>query len=61
MNTPLPTERKKFADLEIGARFYDALSQEFFVKSSATQAVMVTWLADGKTPDDFEPDDPVRV
>ncbi|WP_079436980.1 hypothetical protein [Zoogloea sp. LCSB751] len=61
MSHALPTERMKFSDLEVGTRFYDALSQEFFVKSSDTHAVMVTWLADGRTPDEFEPDDPVRV
>jgi hypothetical protein len=61
MNQSLPTNRMKFAEVEIGARFYDALSQEFFVKFSGTQAVMVTGRTDGVTPDDFEPEDPVRM
>jgi hypothetical protein len=53
--------RMKFSELEIGQRFYDPISAEYFVKQSDTMAAMVTGIGDGKTPDEFEPDDVVGV
>jgi hypothetical protein len=53
--------RMTFSELEIGQRFYDPISAEYFVKQSDTMAAMVTGIGDGKTPDEFEPDDVVGV
>lgn len=53
--------RMKFCDLEIGQRFYDPISAEYFVKQTDTLAAMVTGIGDGKTPDEFELDDIVGV
>jgi hypothetical protein len=53
--------RAKFSDLEIGQRFYDPISAEYFVKRSETMAAMVTGIGDGTVPDEFEPDDIVGV
>lgn len=61
MNQPVPAKSAPFKDIAVGVRFYDPISQEFFVKSSESQAIMMTGLGDGRTPDDFEPTDPVRV
>jgi hypothetical protein len=53
-----PTRRRvKFADVAIGQRFYDPISDEYFVKQSADLAAMVTGIGDGTVPDEFEPDD----
>jgi hypothetical protein len=51
----------KFCDVGIGQRFYDPVSEEYFVKESESLAAMVTGLGDGTVPDEFEPDDIVRV
>ena len=50
-----------FRDLALGQRFYDPISEEYFVKQSATMAAMVTGIGDGTIPDEFEPDDIVGI
>lgn len=54
-------QRRHFSELAIGQRFYDPISAEFFVKQSDKTAVMVTGIGDGTVPDEFEPDDVVRI
>lgn len=62
MNTAHVTQhRVTFDQVAIGQRFYDPVSAEYFVKQSATLAAMVTGIGDGTVPDEFEPDDVVRV
>ncbi len=57
-----PTRRRvKFADVLVGQRFYDPISDEYFVKQSAELAAMVTGIGDGSVPDEFEPDDVVGI
>lgn len=53
--------RTKFSDIAIGQRFYDPISEEYFVKQSDTMAAMVTGMGDGTVPDEFEADDIVGV
>lgn len=53
--------RKNFSEVAIGQKFYDPISAEYFIKQSATTAAMVTGIGDGTIPDEFEPDDVVRV
>lgn len=53
--------RTNFSDVQIGQRFYDPVSAEYFVKQSATTAAMVTGIGDGTVADEFEADDVVRV
>ena len=53
--------RIKFQDVTIGQRFYDPISEEYFVKQSATMAAMVTGIGDGTVPDEFEADDIVGI
>lgn len=53
--------RTTFDKVAIGQRFYDPISAEFFVKRTDTTAAMVTGIGDGSVPDDFEPDDVVRI
>jgi len=53
--------RTKFSDVAIGQRFYDPISEEYFVKRSATMAAMVTGPGDGTVPDEFEADDVVGI
>lgn len=53
--------RTTFDKIAIGQRFYDPISAEFFVKRTDTTAAMVTGIGDGSVPDDFEPDDVVRI
>ena len=50
-----------FRDLALGQRFYDPISEEYFVKQSDTMAAMVTGPGDGTVPDEFEADDGVAV
>jgi len=59
-NTP-PRQRIKFRDVALGQRFYDPISEEYFVKQSATMAAMVTGIGDGTVPDEFEGDDVVGI
>lgn len=61
MNGKAQQRRVHFSDVEIGQRFYDLISQEYFIKHSTETAMMVTGLGDGKTLDEFEPDDVVRL
>ena len=57
-----PTRRRvKFADVPVGQRFYDPISDEYFVKQSADLAAKVTGIGDGTVPDEFEPDDVVGI
>ncbi|HEX2825963.1 MAG TPA: hypothetical protein VHP37_06430 [Burkholderiales bacterium] len=57
-----PTRRRiKFSDVVVGERFYDPISQEYFVKQSESLAAMVTGIGDGTVADEFEPDDIVGV
>jgi hypothetical protein len=51
----------KFSDVAVGQRFYDPVSEEFFVKRSADLAAMVTGPGDGSVPDEFEADDVVYM
>ena len=51
----------KFSEVAIGQRFYDPISEEYFVKQSATLAAMVTGIGDGTVPDEFEADDVVGI
>lgn len=53
--------RTYFSEVAIGQKFYDPISAEYFIKQSATTAAMVTGIGDGTVPDEFEPDDVVRV
>ena len=50
-----------FRDLALGQRFYEQISEEYFVKQSDTMAAMVTGPGDGTVPDEFEADDVVAV
>jgi hypothetical protein len=61
MTTSPTRHRMKFHELAIGQRFYDPISQEYFVKQSASMAAMVTGIGDGTVPDEFEADDVVAV
>jgi hypothetical protein len=54
-------QRIKFSDVAIGQRFYDPISQEYFVKQSDSLAAMVTGIGDGTVPDEFEADDVVGI
>ena len=53
--------RIKFSDVALGERFYDPISDEYFVKQSENLAAMVTGIGDGTVPDEFEPDDVVGI
>jgi hypothetical protein len=53
--------RIQFRDVAIGQRFYDPISEEYFVKQSDTLAAMVTGPGDGTVPDEFEADDVVAI
>lgn len=61
MTTAPARQRIKFADVALDQRFYDPISQEYFVKRSAGTAAMVTGIGDGTVPDEFEPDDIVGI
>lgn len=61
MTTRPVRSRILFRDLEIGQRFYDPISAEYFVKQSDTLAAMVTGIGDGTIPDEFEPEDVVGI
>lgn len=61
MNTQAKQRRVHFSEVEVGQKFYDLISAEYFIKQSADLAVMVTGIGDGVTPDEFEHDDVVRI
>ena len=55
------TQRITFAQVAIGQRFFDLISAEYFVKTTDELAKMVSGDFAGSLPDEFEPDDPVRI
>ncbi len=61
MSTQVKQRRAHFSEVEVGQRFYDLISAEYFIKKSANSAVMVTGLGDGTIADEFELDDVVRI
>ena len=61
MAYPPARHRIKFSDVALGQRFYDPISEEYFVKQSASMAAMVTGIGDGTVPDEFEADDIVGI
>lgn len=61
MASPPARRRVKFSDVAIGERFYDPVSDEYFVKQSESLAAMVTGIGDGTVADEFEGDDIVGV
>lgn len=61
MTKPPARTRMPFSEVPVGARFYDPISAEYFVKRSETLAAMVTGIGDGSIPDEFEPDDVVGI
>ena len=61
MAAPLLRRRIKFCDVALGQRFYDPISDEYFVKKSESTAAMVTGIGDGTIPDEFEADDIVGI
>ena len=61
MTTHPARHRIKFIDIALGQRFYDPISQEYFVKQSDSMAAMVTGIGDGTVPDEFEADDVVAI
>ncbi|MEI6300140.1 MAG: hypothetical protein WCR74_01750 [Betaproteobacteria bacterium] len=50
-----------FRELALGQRFYDPISEEYFIKQNDTMAAMVTGPGDGTIPDEFEADDVVAI
>ena len=61
MAYPPSRHRIKFCEVALGQRFYDPISEEYFVKQSSSMAAMVTGIGDGTVPDEFEPDDIVGI
>jgi len=61
MTTHPTRHRIRFGDVAIGQRFYDPISQEYFVKQDDDMAAMVTGIGDGTVPDEFEADDIVGI
>jgi hypothetical protein len=61
MATHVPRRRIRFREVALGERFYDPISDEYFVKQSESLAAMVTGIGDGKIPDEFEADDVVGI
>jgi hypothetical protein len=61
MTYPPSRHRIKFSEVALGQRFYDPISEEYFVKLSASMAAMVTGIGDGTIPDEFEADDIVGI
>ncbi len=62
VTTARPARRRiKFSEIALGQRFYDPISDEYFMKQSETTAAMVTGIGDGTVPDEFEPGDVVGV
>ena len=58
---PPARRRIKFSDVALGERFYDPISDEYFLKQSESLAAMITGIGDGTVPDEFEADDIVGV
>ena len=61
MSTQSTQRRSTFDKIEIGQKFFDPISAEYFVKLTDTTAAMVTGIGDGTIPDEFEPEDVVRI
>jgi hypothetical protein len=61
MSTQPARRRIKFSAVAIGERFYDPISDEYFVKQTETLAAMVSGIGDGTIPDEFDPDDTVGI
>ncbi len=61
MATPPARHRIPFRDVAVGQRFYDPVSDEYFVKQSEDLAAMVSGEGDGTVPDEFEADDMVGI
>lgn len=61
LTTQAKQRRVHFSEVAIGQKFFDLISAEYFIKQSDETAVMVSGIGDGVTPDDFEPDDVVRI
>ncbi len=62
MTPQIPPRRAQFSDIEIGQKFFDLISAEYFIKTSDTTASMVRdGVGDRSMEDEFEPDDVVRV
>ena len=61
MTNPSARHRMKFSELTVGQRFYDPVSEEYFVKQSADMAAMTTGPGDGTVPDEFEAEDVVYI
>ena len=61
MNDNPSRYRIAFRDVAVGQRFYDPVSEEYFMKQSDSMAAMVTGPGDGSVPDDFEADDVVGI
>ena len=61
MSTQGTQRRSTFDKIEIGQKFFDPISAEYFVKLTDTTAAMVTGIGDGPIPDEFEQEDVVRI
>lgn len=62
MTSQATSRRAHFSDIEIGQKFFDLISAEYFIKTSDTAAAMVrSGVGDSSKEDEFEPDDVVRV
>ncbi len=62
MTTSPTARRAHFGDIEIGQKFFDLISAEYFIKTSDTEAAMVrSGVGDSSKQDEFEPDDVVRI
>ncbi len=62
MTTSTTARRAHFGDIEIGQKFFDLISAEYFIKTSDTMASMVrSGVGDSSKQDEFEPDDVVRL
>ena len=61
MTSTNPRHKMKFSEVTIGQRFYDPISEEYFVKQTETTAAMITGPGNGTIPDEFELDDVVRI
>ena len=62
MTAPAPRRRAHFSEIEIGQKFFDLISAEYFIKTSDTTASMVrSGVGDSSKEDEFEPDDVVRL
>ena len=61
MATQPARRRIPFSEVAVGQRFYDPVSDEYFLKQSDSLAAMVSGEGDGTVPDEFEADDMVGI